>query len=266
MKPSPPCCGPTRDAVRSAYGELAESEDRGSSDAVARALGYDDADIDAFDDANLGVGCGNPVAHALLSPGDRVLDLGSGAGFDALVARRVVGDEGYVIGVDMTRSMLERARANAAKIGVSANVEFREGVIEALPVIDDSVDVVMSNCVINLCDDKATVFREAYRVLRPGGRLAVSDILLTEPLPEAVAANVTALVGCVAGAALVGDYQRYLTEAGFHDVTLTRKAGGESCFAEYQDPLARALRDELDPKLLERALACVGSYTVTATK
>jgi len=256
---------PQQDAVREAYGGLAQSHDHGNTDAVARTLGYGDSDIEAFDDANLGVGCGNPVAHALLSPGDRVLDLGSGAGFDALIARRVVGDDGHVIGVDMTRPMLERARANAAKVDVSANVEFREGFLEALPVVSDSVDVVMSNCVINLCPDKSKVFREAFRVLRPGGRLAVSDILLTEPLPEAIATNVSALVGCVAGAALVDDYQRYLTEAGFTDVTITRKAGA-SCFADYQDPLARAVRDELDPELLSRAIACVGSYTVTATK
>lgn len=170
---------------------------------VAPHLGYTSADITAVPDgANLGVGCGAPLQHADPRPGETVLDLGSGAGFDTFLAARKVGDAGRVIGVDMTPEMLERARQNAAAGGFG-NVEFREGQIEARPVEDASVDLVISNCVINLIPDKAAVYREVARVLRPGGRVVVSDVVLDAPLPEVVASGVAALTGCVAGAACV---------------------------------------------------------------
>jgi SAM-dependent methyltransferase len=187
---------------------------------VAPRLGYQAKDIEAVPEgANLGVGCGAPLGHAGVRPGETVLDLGSGAGLDAFLAARAVGDRGRVIGVDMTPEMLARARENAAR-GAYRNVEFREGQIEALPLEDASVDLVISNCVINLVPDKAAVYREIARVLRPGGRMVVSDVVLDAPLPEAVATSVAALTGCVAGAALRADYLRTVADAGLEDVEI----------------------------------------------
>jgi SAM-dependent methyltransferase len=192
---------------------------------TARRIGYDgDAVAAVPEGANLGLGCGAPLGHAALEPGEVVLDLGSGAGFDAFLAGREVGDRGRVIGVDMTDEMLARARENAAKAGVG-NVEFRKGYIEALPVEDGTVDVVISNCVINLVPDKAAVYREAFRALRAGGRLVVSDVVLDAPLPPAVAASAAALTGCVAGAALREDYLRTIAEAGFAEVEVLSDRG-----------------------------------------
>jgi arsenite methyltransferase len=183
-------------------------------------VGYSEEDISAAPEgADLGLGCGNPQAIASLRQGETVLDLGAGAGFDAFLAARQVGPSGRVIGVDMTPAMIEKARANAAKAGL-ANVAFRLGEIEHLPVADASVDVIMSNCVINLSPDKQAVFAEAYRVLKPGGRLAVSDVVATEPLPEALAKSVAAHAGCIAGAADVASLRRILTAAGFAEIRI----------------------------------------------
>jgi SAM-dependent methyltransferase len=192
--------------------------------------------------ANLGVGCGAPLGHAALRSGETVLDLGSGAGFDAFLAARDVGDTGRVIRIDMTPEMLERARRNAAAGGYR-NVEFREGRIEALPVEDGSVDLVISNCVINLVPDKAAVYREVARVLRPGGRVVVSDIVLDAPLPEAVAGSVAALTGCVAGAAMRADYLRTVGEAtGLRDIEVVdEKAFGEMALSMIPDSLLRTM-------------------------
>ncbi len=203
------CCGP----VASCCGTTP----------VSRQLGYGDAELASVPkDADLGLGCGAPVGHLALRPGETVLDLGSGPGLDALLAARQVGPTGRVIGVDMTPEMLERARATAARAGAS-QVEFRQGRLEALPVADASVDAVTSNCVINLVPDKAAVFREVARVLRPGGRAVIADIVLERPLPEAVARDVLAWCGCVAGAALRGDYFRLVADAGLRDVAVLKE-------------------------------------------
>jgi len=172
------------------------------------------------DGADLGLGCGNPQAIAALAPGEIVLDLGAGAGFDAFLAARAVGPKGHVIGVDMTAEMIAKARANAAQAGI-ANVAFRLGEIEHLPVADATVDVIMSNCVINLSPDKQQVFNEAFRVLKRGGRLAISDVVARAPLPEAIVKSVEALAGCVAGAAPIDDIKAMLTASGFGNIEIT---------------------------------------------
>ena len=218
------------EVVSSRYGEIARQGSLSgccgpSPGTVATRIGYQAADLEAAPDgANLGLGCGAPIVHASLRAGETVLDLGSGAGFDAFLAAREVGPTGHVIGVDMTDAMLDRARANAAAAGAT-NVEFRKGLIEALPVDDASVDVVVSNCVINLVPDKAAVYREVVRVLRPGGRVVVSDVVLDAPLPDAVAASAEALTGCVAGAALRPEYLATMAAAGLVGVEVLTDRG-----------------------------------------
>jgi SAM-dependent methyltransferase len=185
---------------------------------ISKKVGYSDAEINAVPEgANLGFGCGNPVAIASLKEGDVVLDLGSGAGFDAFLAAQRVGETGRVIGVDMTPEMLEKARTNAERGGYN-NVEFRYGEIEKLPVEDSSIDVIISNCVINLSPDKESVFKESFRVLKPGGRLMVSDLVLAKDLPEAIKESVEAYVGCLAGAIKKDEYLKFITMAGFQDI------------------------------------------------
>jgi len=195
------CCGPTSAPVKQ-----------------SKELGYTEQDLAAVPDgSNLGLGCGNPLAFAALKPGDVVVDLGSGAGIDCFLAAGKVGDSGRVIGVDMTHEMLDRARRNAAEDGYT-NVEFRLGEIENLPVADRTADMVISNCVINLSTDKPRVFGEALRVLKPGGRLMVSDLVLSKPLPEKVRRSVEAYVGCIAGALLKDEYLAAIRGAGFEGV------------------------------------------------
>lgn len=194
------CCGPTDTAAA-------------TSD-YARTIGYRDEDLaDLPEGANLGLGCGSPTTIAALQPGQTVVDLGSGAGIDCFLAAQQVGPTGRVIGVDMTDPMLDKARAYANEKGFT-NVEFRKGDIEQLPLDDNSVDVVISNCVINLSPDKARVFREIARVLKPGGYAAISDIVLLQPLPDAIVNDVEAYIGCVAGAEQVGDYLGHAIVAG----------------------------------------------------
>lgn len=185
-----------------------------SAEEVSKSLGYSGKEVDSVPEANLGLGCGNPTAFAELKEGDIVLDLGSGAGFDCFLAAQRIGNAGKVIGVDMTGEMVEKARSNALKYGYD-NVEFRLGDIEALPVENSSVDVIISNCVINLVPDKEKVFREAYRVLKPGGRMYISDMVLLAELPEELRENEELLAGCVAGAVLKEEYLKLLNEAGF---------------------------------------------------
>lgn len=191
---------------------------------ISKSIGYSDEEINVVPEgANLGLGCGNPVTIASLKEGDVVLDLGSGAGFDAFLASPKVGKTGRIIGVDMTLEMIEKARANAKK-GNYANVEFRLGEIERLPIEDNSVDVIISNCVINLSPDKESVFKEAFRVLRPGGRLMVSDIVLVKELPDAIKESIEAYVGCLAGAVMKDDYLKFMKEAGFRDIKVVSQA------------------------------------------
>jgi len=209
-----------REAVRRRYSAVAAGEMPATAERIARAAGYGATELDAVPEgANLGLGCGNPVALASLRADETVLDLGSGAGFDAFLAARAVGESGRVIGVDMTREMVEKARANAIKADVQ-NVEFRLGTIEALPVDDASVDAIISNCVINLSPDKPAVFREAFRVLRSGGRLMVSDLVTLGELPVAVRQSMAAYVGCVAGVSLKEEYVAMLRAAGFTRVEI----------------------------------------------
>jgi len=188
---------------------------------VSEALGYSAEDLAAIPDgADLGLGCGNPLALLDLAAGETVMDLGSGGGIDCFLAARRVGHAGHVIGVDMTPEMIERARRNATTVG-AANVEFRLGEIEHLPAADSSVDVIISNCVINLVPDKSAAFAEAYRVLRPGGRVSVSDIVLVGEVPLQIRDSVEAYVACLSGAVLLDDYLTGLETAGFRDVRVT---------------------------------------------
>jgi arsenite methyltransferase len=202
--------------------------------AQARTLGYTEDDLaNVPDGANLGLGCGNPVAMASLHPGQTVLDLGAGAGFDAFIAARAVGPTGKVIGVDMTPEMVSKARANARKSGAT-NVQFRLGEIEALPVADASVDVIISNCVINLCPDKRPVYREAFRVLRPGGRVAVSDVVAREELPDELKRNLALHSGCLAGATVQDELVEILTEAGFTDIKIRAKGNSDEVITSWE--------------------------------
>ena len=205
--------------VRERYGAIAEGRLNGccgsGPTSTAVAVGYDAKALESLPEgANLGLGCGAPIEALDLQPGETVLDLGSGAGVDVFLAARLVGPEGRAIGVDMTPAMIAKARANAAKAGFT-NVEFLEGKLESLPLAEASVDAVTSNCVINLVPDKAVVFREIARVLVPGGRAVISDIVLTGALPEAVAQDIEAYIGCIAGAALREDYLRMVRGSGF---------------------------------------------------
>jgi arsenite methyltransferase len=192
---------------------------------VARAIGYTEQELALAGDANLGLGCGNPLALTQIAPGMTVLDLGSGAGFDAFLAWSRVGASGRVIGVDMTDDMLTRARENAQKRGAT-NVEFRKGLIEELPVASASVDYVISNCVINLSPDKPAVFGEIARVLKPGGRFAVSDIVLLQALPAEITRDISAYVGCISGASLLTDYLSMALGAGLRDLSIPNIAFG----------------------------------------
>jgi arsenite methyltransferase len=212
---------------------------------ISKKVGYSDKELDSVPEgANLGLGCGNPVALASLKEGEIVLDLGSGAGFDCFLAAKRVGKTGRVIGVDMTPEMLEKARENARKDDYK-NVEFRIGEIENLPVADNHVDVVISNCVINLSPDKARVFKEAFRVLKPGGRLMVSDIVLLKELPPGIINSVAAYIGCISGAMMKDEYIGAIKAAGFQDVKIVSEDGFDiDCMAN--DPTAQALVNNSD--------------------
>jgi arsenite methyltransferase len=263
-------------AVRDRYGRIAAgggsccspspSTTCCTSAASSTGLGYDPVDLDLLPTGtDLGLGCGAPLSYLDLAPGETVVDLGSGAGIDALIAARSVGPGGRVIGVDMTPEMLERARANAAEAGVGERVEFRQGRLEALPVEDGTVDAVTSNCVINLVPDKARVFAEIHRVLRPDGRLAVADVVLDGDLPDGVARDVTAYVGCVAGAVRRDDYLAMLADAGLGDVTIVKDMDFLAALGgDLPDEIVAALdRSGLTP---DAVAGVVRSITYTARK
>ncbi|DAC72746.1 MAG TPA: arsenite S-adenosylmethyltransferase [Thermoplasmata archaeon] len=241
--------------VREGYAKIAKQESSccGSIDVccgsantpeqISKTIGYTDEQLQSVPDgANLGLGCGNPTALASLQKGEVVLDLGSGAGFDCFLAANKVGSSGKVIGVDMTPEMLKKAKENAKKSGYT-NVEFRRGEIESLPVEDNTVDVVISNCVINLSPDKKKVFQEAFRVLKPGGRLAVSDIVLLKDLPEKIKNSIEAYVGCISGAILKDHYLQLLKDAGFIDITVTNESSYQLDVV-ITKPRTQALMDE----------------------
>jgi len=230
------CCAPS--ATSSSCG-------CGSSQTASKAIGYSDEDLTSVPDgANLGLGCGNPVALASLKEGETVLDLGSGAGFDCFLASKKVGPTGKVIGVDMTPEMLDRARENARK-GEYKNVDFRLGEIENLPVADNSVDAIISNCVINLSVDKPRVFAEGYRVLKTGGRVMVSDIVLLQALPEFLKNSVQAYVGCIAGAMRIDEYVNTIRQAGFKEVKIVEETPFPVDFIT-SDPNAQAIIKEME--------------------
>ncbi len=261
-----------RDTVREKYAAVAECEcgcccGGPDLDAIAEALGYSEEDLGKVPKgAHLGLGCGNPLALAALKGGERVLDLGSGAGFDCFLAAYRVGLEGHVIGVDMTHEMVDRARENAAIAGLT-QIEFRLGEIEHLPVEDESIDLVISNCVINLSPDKEQVFKEAYRVLRHGGGLMISDIVVTGALPDKVRESAAMYAGCIAGAVSQEEYVRLMEEAGFLEIEIL-----ESRRYPLEETACCAPGEELIEGLIltEEEMAAVGdvitSVKIRATK
>ncbi|MFC2052441.1 arsenite methyltransferase [Chloroflexota bacterium] len=268
-----------RKAVRESYGKIAVQDASGcgptgcgcgcgagnSQYNVSKAIGYSDAEIGAVPDgANLGLGCGNPTALASLKKGEVVMDLGSGAVFDCFLAADKVGESGRVIGIDMTAEMIERARGNARK-GNYKNVEFRLGEIENLPVADNSVDVVISNCVINLSPDKKRVYDEAFRVLKPDGRVMVSDIALLKELPPALKSNIAAYVGCVAGATTREEYLATVAAAGFKEVEIVNEVNVKGLYDESTVSFGLT-EDEITEEQLKEAGDSMISMQVQAFK
>lgn len=256
-----------KEIVREQYGRIAAGEPGAcgccDSGQVALDLGYQEADLEGVpEEANLGLGCGNPTAIAALGPGETVVDLGSGAGIDCFLAARRVGPAGRVIGIDMTDAMLDRARASAERGGF-VNVEFRKGDVEALPLEDASVDVILSNCVLNLVPDKRQAFAEIARVLRPGGRIAVSDIVLERPLPEALGSDPAAYAVCISGAIPRSDYLRLLEEAGLADVRVTQAVDAAEMLLESEGPVSDAARGCCGPGELR---GVISSIHVTARR
>jgi SAM-dependent methyltransferase len=210
---------------------------------MSALMGYSKEDIDGIPEgANMGLGCGNPVALASLKPGETVIDLGSGGGFDCFLAAKQVGTAGHIIGVDMTPEMVSKARLNAEKLAMK-NVEFRLGEIEHLPVADNSADIIMSNCVINLSPDKMKVYREAFRILKPGGRLAIADIVATAPLPEEIQKNLALVAACVGGAATINDTRAMLAKAGFINIRIQPKDKSREMIREWDPDKSKNLSD-----------------------
>ncbi len=259
--------------VRRAYGKIASDADASccgggcGTTQVSERIGYSPDELsDLPDGADLGLGCGNPLALASLREGDAVLDLGSGAGIDCFIAAQAVGPSGRVIGVDMTPEMIERARANAVSAGY-ANVEFRLGDLESLPVDDDSVDLVISNCVITLVPDRTQVYREALRVLKPGGRVSVSDMIQTVPLPDSLLDTEAAKAGCLSAVVTTESYLASLSEAGFAEVRVDSEVP-YPCDLGFEERLIEGLRDEqgVPEEAVRAAAGSLVSIAVTAIK
>lgn len=242
----------TQKIVKKAYGKIArKGRDRCCSTCgpdpkkFAKSVGYSEEELKVIpEEANLALSCGNPTALANLKKGQVVLDLGSGAGFDCFLAAAKVGPHGKVIGIDMTPEMIEKAQANAQKSGAK-NVEFRLGEIENLPAEDNSIDVVISNCVINLSADKPKVFKEIYRTLKPGGKIAISDMALKKELPQKIRKNIEAYVGCVGGAILIDEYKRIVEDAGFKNVKITLKVYSVCADPHAKKTLRQAISESL---------------------
>ncbi|UMZ72916.1 arsenite methyltransferase [Natranaerofaba carboxydovora] len=257
-KESEICCGPSCCDTNEADGKN-----------YLQKIGYTEAEIKSIpEEANLSLGCGNPTGIAELNEGEVVLDLGSGAGVDCLLAAAKVGEKGRVIGVDMTPEMIAKARKNAEKHNYS-NVEFRLGEIENLPLADNSVDVVISNCVINLSADKSRVFEEIYRVLKPGGRISISDIALSEELPKEIKNLDKAYVSCIAGAILIEEYDRIVTDRGFKEVMIIDKENSACVDSFTNDPVAKEVIENLnnlDESLVEKLKDQVVSIDVKGKK
>ncbi|MFH1092970.1 MAG: arsenite methyltransferase [Candidatus Omnitrophota bacterium] len=265
-------------AVKKGYGKIAESNasccsfgsccsSAGLAQDISKTVGYSEKEMDSVPQgANLGLGCGNPVALASLREGDVVLDLGSGAGFDVFLAAQRVGGRGRVIGVDMTPQMIAKAKENAKK-GKYINVEFRLGEIEKLPVDDSSIDVIISNCVINLSPDKKTVFKEAFRVLKPDGKLMISDLVLVKDLPDIIKDSIEAYVGCLAGAIMKDQYLGYINESGFDEVNVMKESS-YPVEAMLNDVTVQVIRQNpnIKPEDLKDAEGAVSSVKVSALK
>ena len=257
VKQDSSCCSPSKSCCGST--NLTQE--------ISKKIGYTEEELEAVPEgANLGLGCGNPVALASLKEGETVLDLGSGAGFDCFLAASRVGNRGRVIGVDMTPEMLEKARENARK-GNYANVEFRLGEIESLPVADNSVDAVISNCVINLSPDKKRVFAEAFRTLKPGGRLMISDLVLLKELPDFIKNSIEAYIGCVSGAILKDEYLRGIKAAGFQDIKIVDEVSFPAEFI-VNDPTVKKIieNSKIPPKKVKEVASSVISIKVYGVK
>ena len=251
----------------SCCGVVSTCETTDLHESISRKIGYTDEELNAIPEgADLGLGCGNPVALATLKEGETVLDLGSGAGLDCFLAADKVGKHGKVIGIDMTPEMVEKAKENASK-GNYVNIEFRLGEIENLPVADNSVDAVISNCVINLSPDKKRVFQETFRVLKPGGRLMVSDIALLKELPDFIRNSIEAYTGCISGAAMKDEYIDIIKTAGFQDVKITDETPFHiECMAN--DPIVNAIIEKfkVSPEKLKDVASSVVSIKVYGVK
>ena len=232
------CCGTTKASPSTGSSVSCCGGPDVSTEQMSALMGYSKKDLESIPEgANMGLGCGNPVALASLKPGETVVDLGSGGGFDCFLAAKQVGKTGHVIGVDMTPEMITKARMNAEKIGAE-NVEFRLGEIEHLPVADNSADIIMSNCVINLSPDKSKVYRDVFRILKPGGRLAIADIVATAPLPQEIQEDLALVAACLGGAATIDDTKEMLKAAGFQKIKIQSKDGSRELIQAW-DPNKR---------------------------
>jgi arsenite methyltransferase len=230
---TPSCCGSSQASPSTSLGSSCCGGAQITPQQIATLMGYSKEDFSSVvKGANMGLGCGNPVALASLKSGETVVDLGSGGGFDCFLAAKQVGEAGRVIGVDMTPDMLSQARMNAEKMGTT-NVEFRLGEIENLPVADNTADIIMSNCVINLSPDKLKVYREAFRILKPGGRLAIADIVATAPLPAEIQQNLALVSACIGGAATIDSTQQMLHDAGFENISIKPKDESRNLISQW---------------------------------